>query len=253
MLVELVTTIDEIIDNLVRFDSYRTSENSHRQEFFTERLRLGKNFVYAIVNGKYLFCPSRFVGYSSCTAEKHIAFPSKNGSKTTPRINQILSMHSINEAAEQNYIELCKQLNIEPSDKKRSYWYVEVSETSLKDILRGGDLGFPDETEEHIEGATKQVYINAYERNRKAREACIKHYGVKCVVCTFSFEEKYGPIGKDFIHVHHLRPIAKQSGKHTVNPINDLRPVCPNCHAMLHLSDPPYTIEELVEIISAQP
>ena len=32
---------------------------------------------------------------------------------------------------------------------------------------------------------------------------------------------------------------------------NDLAPVCPNCHYMLHRKDPPYTIEELQEKISA--
>jgi len=30
-----------------------------------------------------------------------------------------------------------------------------------------------------------------------------------------------------------------------VDPATDLRPVCPNCHEMLHKKDPPYTIEEL--------
>ena len=252
MLVQIVTTIDEIVDNLIRFNNYSTSSIPYEREFFSERLRLGKNLVHGIVNGKHFFCPSRFVGYSSCTAARHIAFPYKNGSKTTPKINQILGMHSIDKAAEKSYRELCGQLNIEPSNKERSYWSVEVDQASLKDVLRSGNLGFPDETEEYVEGATKSVYINAHERNREARKACIEHYGVKCIVCDFDFEEKYGLIGKSFIHVHHLKPIAKQSGEHTVNPITDLRPVCPNCHAMLHLSDPPYTIEELVEIIGTK-
>jgi 5-methylcytosine-specific restriction protein A len=30
-----------------------------------------------------------------------------------------------------------------------------------------------------------------------------------------------------------------------VDPVKDLEPVCPNCHAMLHRKDPPYSIEEL--------
>ena len=246
---ELVTTIDDIVDNLIRFNSYKTSLDPSLREFFIERLRLGKIFVHGIVNGNNLFCPSRFAGYSSCSATKHIAFPYKNGSKTTPRINRLLDIHLKDEAVEKNYLDLCSQLSIKPSDKDRSYWFVDISKASLKNVLRGGDFGFPDETEEHIEGATKKVYVNAHERNRKARETCIKHHGVKCTVCDFDFENKYGPIGKDFIHVHHLTPISKQFGVHTVNPITDLRPVCPNCHAMLHLSDPPYTIEELVEII----
>jgi 5-methylcytosine-specific restriction protein A len=120
-------------------------------------------------------------------------------------------------------------------------------------VLTSGEQGFPDETAEYIEGATKKVFVNAYERNPKAREACIKQYGVSCIVCGLNFQTKYGAIGEGFIHVHHLKPIAKHSGVRVVNPDTDLRPVCPNCHAMLHISDPPLTIEELNEILGEKP
>ncbi|MDY6960261.1 MAG: HNH endonuclease, partial [Halobacteriota archaeon] len=33
------------------------------------------------------------------------------------------------------------------------------------------------------------------------------------------------------------------------DPVNDLRPVCPNCHAVLHKKKPPYTIEELKNVL----
>lgn len=246
---QLVATIEEIVDNLVRFNSYGSSAQTYEREFFIERLRLGKNFVHGVVQGKSFFCPSRFVGYSSCTAAKHIAFPYKNGSRTTPRIDHILGVHSTDAEAEEKYRELCSQLGIEPSNKDRRYWSVNVDQASLRSDLHSGQSGFPDEMAGYVEGATKKVYVNAYERNREARDTCLKHYGVKCIVCKFDFEEKYGPIGKSFIHVHHLKPISRQSGEHSVNPVTDLRPVCPNCHAMLHHSDPPYTIEELTEII----
>lgn len=91
------------------------------------------------------------------------------------------------------------------------------------------------EPEAFFEGAKTTVTINAYERNPKARAACIAHYGCKCVVCEFDFVERYGPLGMDFIHVHHLKPIGQIRAQYRVDPINDLRPVCPNCHAMLLL------------------
>jgi 5-methylcytosine-specific restriction enzyme A len=53
------------------------------------------------------------------------------------------------------------------------------------------------------------------------------------------------------MHVHHLTPISSNSKAREVDPINELRPVCPNCHAMLHKSDPPFSIEELQELIQA--
>ena len=98
---------------------------------------------------------------------------------------------------------------------------------------------------EYAEGAKKQVRVNAYERNPKARDACLKQYGRVCCVCEFNFETRYGEIGRDFIHVHHLNPISLTSGEYKIDPIRDLRPVCPNCHAMLHTTDPPLRIEEL--------
>tara|TARA_R110002124_G_scaffold28707_6_gene100895 strand:- start:9281 stop:10024 length:744 start_codon:yes stop_codon:yes gene_type:complete len=99
------------------------------------------------------------------------------------------------------------------------------------------------------EGAIKQVTINAYERDPKARAACIEEYGATCQVCDFNFEAKYGAIGKGFIHVHHKVDIATIGESYQVDPINDLIPVCPNCHAMLHTETPAMSVEKLKQII----
>ncbi len=87
--------------------------------------------------------------------------------------------------------------------------------------------------------------MNQYERNLKARERCVELHGYRCVICTIDFEEQYGPIGKEYIHVHHTRPLGRLKKSYKVNPETDLIPVCPNCHAMLHRRDPPFDVEEL--------
>lgn len=110
------------------------------------------------------------------------------------------------------------------------------------------DIDFAEEVSTkitYIEGATKKVTVNAYERSQQARSVCIKYYGFNCSVCSFNFEEIYGAIGADFIHVHHLKPISQIGQDYELNPIEDLRPVCPNCHAMLHKRDPAFSIQEL--------
>jgi len=107
---------------------------------------------------------------------------------------------------------------------------------------------YPDELppgRQYSEGARKYVRVNAYERNAKARLACIAHHGYACAACGMTFEERYGDLGKEFIHVHHLKPIALTDGAYVVDPVQDLRPVCPNCHAMLHRSEPPLSVQEL--------
>lgn len=101
----------------------------------------------------------------------------------------------------------------------------------------------------HYEGAKRQVTVNAYERNSAARKQSIAYYGYSCSVCGMNFESLYGEIGRDFIHVHHLQPLSELEKVYQVDPIADLRPVCPNCHAMLHKRKPPFTIEELRRIM----
>lgn len=106
--------------------------------------------------------------------------------------------------------------------------------------------------QELVEGRAKLVSHIIRERNAEARKICIDEYGYSCVVCGFNFENKYGSLGKDFIHVHHITPLSETDYEKPVDPIEDLRPVCPNCHAMLHRSSPILTINELKLIFSEQ-
>ncbi len=103
------------------------------------------------------------------------------------------------------------------------------------------------------EGAVQRVAVNAYERSAAARAVCIAHWGIRCVVCSLSFDETYGETGRGFIHVHHVIPLSSVPAGYKVDPVRDLAPVCPNCHAMLHTSDPPLSIEELRERLIKPP
>lgn len=108
------------------------------------------------------------------------------------------------------------------------------------------------EPAQYFEGALRRITVNAYERNSAAREACVEHYGTNCAVCAFDFGATYGELGSGFIHVHHLTPLGSIKDGYQVDPINDLRPVCPNCHAMLHRRVPPFSIEELAALVNAK-
>lgn len=99
------------------------------------------------------------------------------------------------------------------------------------------------------EGRISYVHAVGYERNKGAREACIRHYGCQCAVCGFNFEKMYGDIGRDFIEVHHIVPIHKRSGEYIVDPIKDLRPLCSNCHSMIHRRNPVFGLDELKELL----
>ncbi len=98
------------------------------------------------------------------------------------------------------------------------------------------------------EGAVRRITVNAYERNNEARIACIAHYGARCCVCDLDLQEAYGDIARGYIHVHHLRQLSEIRKGYVVDPIRDLMPVCPNCHSVIHMKSPPYTIQEVKEI-----
>ena len=130
--------------------------------------------------------------------------------------------------------------------KLADYLHIDIQMTV------NGEVIYPDDIPQYIEGATKHIYVNSYERDRYARNACIEYYSnkdngrVKCQVCGFDFEEKYGEKYKNIIEVHHIIPLSEIKQSYKVNPIKDLLPVCPNCHVVLH-SNVGESIEELKE------
>ena len=71
------------------------------------------------------------------------------------------------------------------------------------------------------------------------------------MACGFDFEATYGEIGKNYIEVHHTKPLYSLEQETIVNPRTDLVCLCSNCHRMIHRKrDSILTLEELKEIIS---
>lgn len=140
---------------------------------------------------------------------------------------------------------------------EKPWWYADSGQKDVasflelvRDLMEGGPvLQIPPEEIQQpfaIEGGKKSIVVNVYERDPTARKTCISHWGAKCVVCGFDFEQTYGRIGEGFIHVHHLTPLSALKKSYKLNPIEHLRPVCPNCHSMIHRNrNNPLTIEQL--------
>jgi 5-methylcytosine-specific restriction protein A len=112
-------------------------------------------------------------------------------------------------------------------------------------VVINEDIKSDIESEEFLEGNIKLVEKNEYERNKKAREACLKHFGYDCKVCGFNFEKFYGEIGKNFIEVHHIIPIASIGESYKIDPLTDLVPLCSNCHSIIHRSKVASSVEFL--------
>jgi len=119
------------------------------------------------------------------------------------------------------------------------YWGLVLS-------LLGTDVTLQDSC---CDGKVTTREVNVYERNPLNRKACIALKGTTCAVCGLNFEEKYGAIGAGYIEIHHKKPVSQYDGEQRVNPSTDLVPVCANCHAMLHRRNPPYSVQELKEMM----
>lgn len=105
-------------------------------------------------------------------------------------------------------------------------------------------------TDRGVEGAWHQVTVTVYERSSMNRKACIEYYGQTCQACDMSFEAVYGELGINFIHVHHEIPLHSMGKPQLVDPVKDMKPLCPNCHTMVHRVDPPMAVAELRQRLS---
>lgn len=104
------------------------------------------------------------------------------------------------------------------------------------------------ETKKFVEGKARLVRLNVHERSRKARSVCLQHYGTNCAICEFSFAS-FDESFANSIHVHHLVPISSRESEYCLDPIEHLIPVCPNCHTVIHLRRPPFSIEEVKRML----
>ncbi|HGF1104480.1 TPA: HNH endonuclease, partial [Klebsiella pneumoniae] len=123
--------------------------------------------------------------------------------------------------------------------KEGTVWYADFTASPYPEELAVAGS--------YSEGATKTITVNAYERDPTARRACIEYHGAICQCCGFDFEKTWGEHGRGFIHVHHIRPLRTLGAAYQIDPVNELVPLCPNCHAMIHRGNEakPLSVEEL--------
>jgi 5-methylcytosine-specific restriction protein A len=142
-------------------------------------------------------------------------------------------------------------------DPKRPVTVLDpVVEAKVRAVWRGfGPPQQPDPVQlvpgSHPQQATRQVQVNRYECSIEAQRICIAHHGTSCAACGFSFESAYGETAAGFIEVHHLVPATLLGSDYQLDPVADLVPLCPNCHAMAHLGvGTPRTVAELRQLIA---
>lgn len=102
---------------------------------------------------------------------------------------------------------------------------------------------------EFSEGERSQREMSFFRRNPRLREEAIKRLGMRCVVCRLDFGERYGSAGEGYIEVHHLNPLAERedtiAGTPIMTKLDEVVPLCANCHRVIHRRRPAMTIAEL--------
>ena len=99
------------------------------------------------------------------------------------------------------------------------------------------------------EGGASIQRVTRYERDRRNRAAAIAIWGASCKACEINFESRYGSVAAGFIEVHHTTPVSVLEPGTVVDPARDLVPLCPNCHAVVHRRDPPFSVDEVRDMV----
>jgi len=103
--------------------------------------------------------------------------------------------------------------------------------------------------QQRLEGRVSEAKVLRRYRNRAARNECLEKSGYTCYVCGFNFERVYGDIGKEFLEVHHKKPLATYSQEHEI-PVEELCALCSNCHSMVHRKREVLDVGNLKKIIA---
>lgn len=247
---KLIETDRQLISNIETLERYLTEGNEFSCGEAKSLIKRGTCFVaYQIVN-EVRFAPSRFIGYIDNKLEKHSASTEKDGRETNKAINEILKTKPLsNDSLNSKYIEYCRKLNIQPSEKgsfgaPRKFWQLSLSE----DFNENRDL-----TGEFPEGKIVERTHRARERNSQVVSLAKENYKrtngrLFCQVCDFDFEKEYGLIGKDFIEAHHTIAVSEMKPEHKTK-IDDIAMLCANCHRMVHKKRPWLTMNDLKSLL----
>lgn len=252
---ELVSSVEDIVNNMVIFGQ-ELAEERDTEGPYHKLVKRGRVFISYKVEAGWQFAPSRYIGYKGNSMKRHKSDPGCGG-KTNERITKILAHDPESDGKKSEQLQkFANRYDISVYKNPHRFWELDLP---LRKVETDHNPGVEDPHPEELpdsaslwEGATTTIHVNRFERDSKLREKCVQELGYKCKVCGFDFRATYGEIGQGFIHVHHRVSLAKFRDAHEVDPVKDLIPVCPNCHAMLHRSRDaakPRTVRELQKLM----
>jgi hypothetical protein len=123
-----VQSLEEIKQNLLVLDHYLDMKCESEYSFALSLIKKGTCFVAVKTDVGYRFYPSRFIGYTHNTMDKHLNNDKKDGRETNPAISFVLNQKAApNTELEKEYRTYCERLGFIANEKgsfgvKRKYW-----------------------------------------------------------------------------------------------------------------------------------
>ncbi len=149
--------------------------------------------------------------------------------------------------------EIWKEFASDRDRLARTAWAIRANSSSLASTSEA--LEEADE-EEFPEGKILTKLHRLRETDRRVakskKQSVLQSEGaLACEICDFDFHRAYGEIGYGFAECHDTTPLAYlRTG---VKPkLSELVIVCPNCHCMLHKSQPRLGLSGLRKIVSSK-
>ena len=100
--------------------------------------------------------------------------------------------------------------------------------------------------------ALRQQQVNRHEQDPEARRQCLAFHGDSCAACGLVPGRRYGPAAADVLQAHLLVPGPNLAEGYVLDPVADLVPLCPTCHAVAHSrTADPYTPAEVRALLAA--
>lgn len=123
--------------------------------------------------------------------------------------------------------------------------YIDLADslTQIETDKRKKKIDVFDENQQINEGDKTTTESALSKRSAKLRnyaiEAFTKDNRICCTCCGFNFNDFYGEkLGGSYIEIHHIKPIFKYEDddieKTLKDALNNLAPVCSNCHSIIH-------------------
>ena len=110
-------------------------------------------------------------------------------------------------------------------------------------------------SQERVEQVDEQAIsasdVSETDYKEKLKKECLEYYGAICDLCGFDFGYTYGEAYESCIDVHNHKQVEGEEILETTHPIEDLIPVCHNCHHVIHRTIPPISVEDMRKMVKA--